>query len=173
LLNSAQFPGPDRSVFPGFDSGRVPLRKARAADCRIGSGRELRMVFESLMKETAGYAAVRFSARRLQEHVTPLAGSSATGVSTMENQPINRDPKSHDDSESFTRSTHVVYRSAAMFGGRTDEEMTEETVEESLVVDDRSALSPAQLVEDRLTRMLRDASVPVSHTRARSLLRGR
>jgi len=48
-----------------------------------------------------------------------------------------------------------------------------QTSEESLVVDARSALSPAQMVENKLTRILRDASLPVSHLQMRGLLRNR
>jgi hypothetical protein len=45
--------------------------------------------------------------------------------------------------------------------------------EEVLVVDDRAALRPAQVVESKLTRMLQEASLPVSHLQMRSLLRAR
>lgn len=45
--------------------------------------------------------------------------------------------------------------------------------EEVLVVDDRSALSPAQAVENRLSRMLKEASMPISHLQMRGMLRAR
>lgn len=45
--------------------------------------------------------------------------------------------------------------------------------EEVLVVDDRAALRPAQVVESKLTRLLQEASLPVSHLQMRSLLRTR
>ena len=45
--------------------------------------------------------------------------------------------------------------------------------EESLVVDARFALSPAQVVETKLTRVLREATMPVSHLQMRGLLRSR
>lgn len=45
--------------------------------------------------------------------------------------------------------------------------------EEVLVVDDRAALRPAQVVETKLTRLLQEASLPVSHLQMRSLLRAR
>lgn len=45
--------------------------------------------------------------------------------------------------------------------------------EEVLVVDDRSRRSPAQMVEDKLTRMLKEASMPASHLQMRGLLRSR
>lgn len=45
--------------------------------------------------------------------------------------------------------------------------------EDVLVIDDRSTLSPAQAVENRLSRILSDASLPVSHLQMRGLLRRR
>jgi hypothetical protein len=42
--------------------------------------------------------------------------------------------------------------------------------EEVLVVDDRAALRPAQVVESKLTRLLQGASLPVSHLQMRGLL---
>jgi hypothetical protein len=45
--------------------------------------------------------------------------------------------------------------------------------EEALVVDERSQVSPAQAVESKLTRMLKNASLPVSHLQMRGLLRSR
>jgi hypothetical protein len=46
-------------------------------------------------------------------------------------------------------------------------------LEESLVVDDRSELTPAQMVESRLMSRLKEASLPVSHLQVRGLLRKR
>jgi hypothetical protein len=45
--------------------------------------------------------------------------------------------------------------------------------EEVLIVDDRAALRPAQVVESRLSRLLQEASLPVSHLQMRGLLRAR
>ncbi|WP_165228401.1 hypothetical protein [Aquisphaera insulae] len=45
--------------------------------------------------------------------------------------------------------------------------------DEALVVDERSSLRPAQVVETKLTRVLRDASLPISHLQMRGLLRSR
>jgi hypothetical protein len=45
--------------------------------------------------------------------------------------------------------------------------------EEVLVVDDRAALRPAQVVESKLSRLLQEASLPVSHLQMRGLLRAR
>jgi hypothetical protein len=53
-------------------------------------------------------------------------------------------------------------------------EIAESTIsssqEEILVVDDRAGLRPAQVVETKLTRMLQEASVSVSHLQMRELL---
>jgi hypothetical protein len=47
--------------------------------------------------------------------------------------------------------------------------------EEEVVVDERSCLSPSEIVEARLVGLLRESSIPVSclHARARPLARGR
>src|SRR5947209_16431265 len=45
--------------------------------------------------------------------------------------------------------------------------------EESLVVDDRSNLSPAQMVESKLINRLKESSLPVSHLQMRGLVRAR
>jgi len=45
--------------------------------------------------------------------------------------------------------------------------------DEVLVVDERSELRPAQVVEGKLTRMLKDASLPVSHLQMRAMLGNR
>ncbi|WP_435007860.1 hypothetical protein P12x_005124 [Tundrisphaera lichenicola] len=45
--------------------------------------------------------------------------------------------------------------------------------EESLVVDDRSLLTPAQMVETKLISRLRESSLPVSHLQMRGLVKAR
>jgi len=45
--------------------------------------------------------------------------------------------------------------------------------DEALVVDERLQVRPAQAVETKLTRMLKDATLPVSHLQMRGLLRSR
>ena len=45
--------------------------------------------------------------------------------------------------------------------------------EESMVVDDRSHLTPAQMVENKLITRLRESSLPVSHLQMRGLVRNR
>lgn len=45
--------------------------------------------------------------------------------------------------------------------------------EESLVIDDRSQLSPAQMVENKLIHRLKELSMPVSHLQMRGLVRKR
>jgi hypothetical protein len=45
--------------------------------------------------------------------------------------------------------------------------------EESLVIDDRSHLTPAQMVENKLINRLKESSLPVSHLQMRGLVRNR
>jgi hypothetical protein len=45
--------------------------------------------------------------------------------------------------------------------------------EESLVVDDRSHLTPAQAVENKLITRLKESSLPVSHLQMRGLVKKR
>jgi hypothetical protein len=45
--------------------------------------------------------------------------------------------------------------------------------DEALVIDERSQLRPAQVVESKLTRLLQYASLPISHLQMRGLLRSR
>jgi len=49
----------------------------------------------------------------------------------------------------------------------------EAVLEETLVIDDRSGLSPAEMVESKLSRKLQETSLPVSHLQTRGLLRRR
>jgi hypothetical protein len=67
----------------------------------------------------------------------------------------------------------VVGRSDRVIGRLGPESMPPPGHEEVLVVDDRAALRPAQIVETKLTRLLQEASLPVSHLQMRSLLRTR
>ena len=53
------------------------------------------------------------------------------------------------------------------------ESLTPSGHEEVLVVDDRAGLRPAQVVETKLTRVLQEATLPVSHLQMRGLLRTR
>ncbi len=50
---------------------------------------------------------------------------------------------------------------------------TSSVPEESLVVDDRSHLTPAQMVETKLINRLKESSLPVSHLQMRGLVRNR
>jgi len=62
-------------------------------------------------------------------------------------------------------------RGAARWDAALDEpELIEE---ETLVVDDRSGLSPAEVVESKLSRKLEQTLLPVSHLQARGLIRRR
>ena len=45
--------------------------------------------------------------------------------------------------------------------------------EEDLIVDDRTTLSPAQSVENRLSQMLGDSTIPISRLQMRGLIRSR
>ena len=45
--------------------------------------------------------------------------------------------------------------------------------EEALVVDERSGLRPACVVESKLTRLLKEASLPASRLQMRSMLKAR
>lgn len=45
--------------------------------------------------------------------------------------------------------------------------------EESLVIDDRSQISPAQMVENKLVNRLKELSMSVSHLQMRGLVRNR
>jgi len=45
--------------------------------------------------------------------------------------------------------------------------------EETLVVDDRVGVRPAQTVENKLSTRLKEASLPVSHLQMRGMLRNR
>ena len=45
--------------------------------------------------------------------------------------------------------------------------------EESMVIDDRSHLTPALMVENKLINRLRESSLPVSHLQMRGLVRNR
>jgi len=42
--------------------------------------------------------------------------------------------------------------------------------DEVLVIDDRASVRPAQAIESKLTRLLQEASVPVSHLQMRGML---
>ncbi len=67
----------------------------------------------------------------------------------------------------------VVGRNEKPMGRLGPESISPPSHEEVLVVNDRAALRPAQIVETKLTRLLQEASLPVSHLQMRSLLRAR
>ena len=90
----------------------------------------------------------------------------------------------HDTVNPATPSTRPLTPPTGdrLIGGRNErpasrferpESMTTSSQEEVLVVDDRAALRPAQVVESKLTRLLQGASLPVSHLQMRGLLRTR
>lgn len=51
--------------------------------------------------------------------------------------------------------------------------IAESAPEESLVIDDRSELTPAEMVESKLVSLLQGATLPVSHLQMKGLVRGR
>ena len=67
----------------------------------------------------------------------------------------------------------VLVRNDKPVGRLVPESISPPGHEEVLIVDDRAALRPAQVVETKLTRLLQEASLPVSHLQMRSLLRAR
>ena len=102
-------------------------------------------------------------------HVAFAAGSrSSRHVYRTQEIPTETNPivsylTDLDGAGPFTKSTDVIFEP----GHEPPDGAALETVDESLVIDSRSALSPAQLVENKLTRILRDASMPVSHIQVR------
>ena len=60
-----------------------------------------------------------------------------------------------------------------LLAGLPEKPATPATPEESLVVDDRFGVSPAQMVESKLSMILKEATLPVSHLQMRTMLRSR
>lgn len=56
---------------------------------------------------------------------------------------------------------------------RTSDYENHEVPEETLIIDVRGGLRPAQLVEDKLISLLKTVAVPVSHARMTTLCKGR
>lgn len=76
---------------------------------------------------------------------------------------------------SFT-PRHGDSRDHTSWGRGRIEEVSSRTVmlpEESIVVDERTDLSPAQAVENKLLSLLKEAALPVSQLRSRDLLSSR
>ncbi|MDB5352253.1 MAG: hypothetical protein JWN86_3500 [Planctomycetota bacterium] len=75
----------------------------------------------------------------------------------------------------FTANSFAILPTTDSLTGRVTDRFSAELVscEEVLVVDDRSELSPAQAVENRLSRMLSEATMPISHLQMRGMLRQR
>lgn len=78
--------------------------------------------------------------------------------------PARRDGLLPSDGWMFVHSPTIPRRPDSDASSPTDEE---------LIVDGRCGISPAQMVEDKLTRILKDSSLPVSHLQMRGLLRSR
>jgi hypothetical protein len=79
------------------------------------------------------------------------------------------------DSRPIARPLSVDGPSRRMESGsdRTGVSGSAASTDESLIVDERVGLSPAEQVEGKLTRILKETSLPVSHLQARGLLRSR
>jgi hypothetical protein len=78
---------------------------------------------------------------------------------------LGRSAEASGSAESHSGRSHV--RAA------TIDRLTSSPREEALVVDERSAVRPAQVVENKLMRMIKNASLPVSHLQMTGLLRSR
>ena len=55
----------------------------------------------------------------------------------------------------------------------TTDRFTTSPREEALIVDERTAWRPAQVVESKLMRMIKNASLPISHLKMCGILRSR
>ncbi len=89
------------------------------------------------------------------------------------NKPVSIPPVSHSRPMIAPTVDRIVLGRTERVIGRVGPESPPSGHEEVLVVDDRAALRPAQVVETKLTRLLQEASLPVSHLQMRSLLRTR
>lgn len=79
----------------------------------------------------------------------------------------------NDSVNSPVMSSRPLITPASRFEKRLTEPIVPPAHEEVLIVDDRAALRPAQVVESKLTKLLEEASLPVSHLQMRGLLRTR
>lgn len=87
---------------------------------------------------------------------------------------ISRSPRMQRDRESISKANSPSHLPLLSERFRRESSVASyEQNDETLVVDGRSGISPAQAVEEKLTRMLRDASLPISHLQTRKLLRPR
>jgi hypothetical protein len=90
------------------------------------------------------------------------------------NNPMSIPPVSHSRPMIAPTVDRIVLgRNEKVMGRLGPESISLSSHEEVLVVDDRAALRPAQIVESKLTRLLQEASLPVSHLQMRSMLRTR
>jgi hypothetical protein len=74
------------------------------------------------------------------------------------------------------RATHGDMRGRTSRGRGRIEHVSSRTVmlpEESIVVDERTDLTPAQAVENKLLSLLKEAALPVSQLHSRDLLHSR
>jgi hypothetical protein len=88
---------------------------------------------------------------------------AATGIEITSTAPI---ALRHPPGDSLLHSEPLAPARAAIVASSVDGD-------ESLVIDERSDMSPAQMVEDKLARMLKDGSMPISCLQMRKLLGSR
>lgn len=89
-------------------------------------------------------------------------------TSTKTVSPAKNQKHSSDHSEPLASQ----FRSSPDFPGTSGYE-NRDVPEETLIIDARGGLSPAQLVEDKLISLLKSVAVPVSHARMTTLCKGR
>ena len=78
------------------------------------------------------------------------------------------------DGSRFASSSSLLPPVAAPLAARNLASRFASTLpEESLVIDDRSKISPAQMVENKLVNRLKELSMSVSHLQMRGLVRNR
>lgn len=70
-------------------------------------------------------------------------------------------------------SVEYAVESASPDRGLVAERRSPAPREEALVVDERSGLRPACVVESKLTRLLKEASLPASRLQMRAMLKAR
>ena len=95
----------------------------------------------------------------------------------MKDETLMKPPVSTIDGSRFTSaplaSETIVTNLATPVARHLPSRFAVSLPEESLVVDDRSHLTPAQMVENKLIHRLKESSLPVSHLQMRGLVRNR
>lgn len=91
----------------------------------------------------------------------------------MESNTISNAPTMIGRTDAFVKTTEVLVHRHTLSPEHAGSDRAHESDDECLVVDSRWELSPAEVVENKLARKLRDATIPVSHMQSRCLLRER